>query len=181
MLRLWPRVRPYRRGLYIAARRAAARLASSRSPSRSRSGILLDAAFVHHDRALLDRIALGLLAAFAVQAVLNYIQVYFLSATGERAVAGLRRELFAKLLEMPPGFFADRRTGELTSRLTIDIGLVQAIMSNQIAEFARQGLALVGSVIVLFLMQWRLMLTTLGVVPIVIASRLLSSAGGCGG
>jgi subfamily B ATP-binding cassette protein MsbA len=131
---------------------------------------LLDAAFLHHDRALLNQIALGLLVAFAVQGVLNYIQVYYLSATGERAVAGLRRELFAKLLEMPPGFYADRRTGELTSRLTVDIGLVQAIMSNQIAEFARQGLALVGSVIVLFLMQWRLMLTTLSIVPVVIAS-----------
>ena len=131
---------------------------------------LIDAAYVQHDRGLLNRIALGLLAAFAFQALLNYVQVYCLSATGERAVAGLRRELFAKLLEMPPGFFADRRTGELTSRLTIDIGLVQAIMSNQLAEFARQGLALVGSVIVLSVMQWRLMVTVLGVVPIVIAS-----------
>ena len=166
--RLWPRVRPFRRGLYIAlAALLLAAVITLAFPLAVR--YLLDAAFVHHDRAMLDRIALGLLAAFAVQAVLNYIQVYYLSATGERAVAGLRRELFAKLLEMPPGFFADRRTGELTSRLTVDIGLVQAIMSNQIAEFARQGLALVGSAVMLFLMQWRLMLTTLGVVPIVIA------------
>jgi subfamily B ATP-binding cassette protein MsbA len=162
-------VRPFRKGLYIAT--AALLLASVITlafPLVVR--YLLDAAFLKHDRTLLDRIALGLLAGFAVQAVLNYIQVYWLSATGERAVAGLRRELFAKLLEMPPGFFANRRTGELTSRLTIDIGLVQAIMSNQLAEFARQGLALVGSVVVLTIMQWRLMLTTLGVVPIVIAS-----------
>ena len=107
---------------------------------------------------------------FAVQAVLNYIQTYWLSATGERAVAGLRRELFAKLLEMPPGFFADRRTGELTSRLTIDIGLLQGVMSHQLAEGLRQGLALVGGVVMLFVMQWRLMITVLALVPIVIAS-----------
>jgi ATP-binding cassette, subfamily B, bacterial MsbA len=131
---------------------------------------LLDAAFVRHDHSLLNHIAEVLLLLFAVQAVLNYIQVYFLSATGERAVAGLRRELFGKVLEMPPGFFTERRTGELTSRLTIDIGLVQAILSNQLAEFARQGLVLVGSVVLLFVMQWKLMLTTLGVVPIVVAS-----------
>ncbi len=169
LVRLWPRVRPYRGGLYIAA--AALILASVITlgfPLAVR--YLLDAAFLNHDRTLLNKIALGLLAAFALQALLNYVQVYFLSATGERAVAGLRRELFAKLLEMPPGFFADRRTGELTSRLTIDIGLVQAIMRNQLAEFARQGLALAGSVIVLSVMQWQLMLTTLGVIPIVIAS-----------
>ncbi len=169
LLRLWPRVRPYRSGLYIAG--VTLVLASAITlgfPMAAK--FLLDSAFEHHDRDLLNKIAIGMLVGFALQGVLNYIQVYFLSATGERAVAGLRRELFAKLLEMPPGFFADRRTGELTSRLTIDIGLVQAIMSNQLAEFARQGLALVGSVIILTVMQWRLMVTVLAVVPIVIAS-----------
>ncbi len=168
-MRLWPRVRPYRAGLYIATvtllLASAITLAFPMVAQR-----LLDAAFVRHDHALLDHIAELLLVLFAVQAVLNYIQVYFLSATGERAVAGLRRELFGKVLEMPPGFFTERRTGELTSRLTIDIGLVQAILSNQLAEFARQGLVLVGSVVLLFVMQWKLMLTTLGVVPVVVAS-----------
>jgi subfamily B ATP-binding cassette protein MsbA len=167
--RLWPRVRPYRGGLYIAAvTLILASVITLAFPVAVK--YLLDAAFLHHDRKLLNEIALALLAGFALQAVLNYIQVYWLWATGERAVAGLRRELFAKLIEMPPGFFADRRTGELTSRLTIDIGLVQAIISNQLAEFARQGLALVGSVVILTVMQWRLMVTVLGVVPIVVAA-----------
>ena len=69
---------------------------------------------------------------------------------------------------MPPGFFADRRTGELTSRLTADIGMLQGVMSHQIAEFSRQSLALVGSVVALFLMQPRLTLTALLVVPVVV-------------
>ncbi len=133
---------------------------------------LLDAAFEQHNRQLLDRIALGLLLLFATTAVLNYIQTYYLSATGERAVAGIRRELFAKLLEMPPGFFADRRTGELTSRLTVDIGLLQGILSHQLAEFTRQILALVGGIVVLTWMQPVLMLTALGVVPVVATSAI---------
>jgi subfamily B ATP-binding cassette protein MsbA len=131
-------------------------------------GHLLDAAFVAGGRQLLDRIALGLLALFVVQALLNYAQTYLLSSTGEKAVAGLRQELFGRLLDMPPGFFAERRTGELTSRLTADIGLLQGVMSHQIAEFARQALALVGSVIALFLLQPRLTLTALLVVPVVV-------------
>ncbi len=134
---------------------------------------LLDAAFVQGDRAVLDKIALGLLLIFATTAVLNYIQTYWLSATGERAVAGLRRELFAKLLSMPPGFFADRRTGELTSRLTVDIGLLQGILSHQIAEASRQLLALVGGVAILAYMQPVLMLTALGVMPVVVGSAML--------
>jgi ATP-binding cassette, subfamily B, bacterial MsbA len=135
-------------------------------------GYLLDAAFVRQNREILDRIAIGLVLLFTVQAVLNYIQTYLLSAVGERVVAGLREELFAKLLEMAPGFFAERRTGELTSRLTTDIGLLQGVLSHQIAEFSRQVLALVGGIALLTLMQPRLTLTALGVVPLVIGSAL---------
>jgi ATP-binding cassette, subfamily B, bacterial MsbA len=133
---------------------------------------LLDAAFVRHDRQVLDRIAIGLVILFSVQALLNYVQTYLLSAVGERVVAGLRAELFSKLLDMSPGFFAERRTGELTSRLTTDIGLLQGVLSHQIAEFSRQLLALVGGIVLLSLMQPRLTLTAVGVVPLVIGSAL---------
>jgi ATP-binding cassette, subfamily B, bacterial MsbA len=133
---------------------------------------LLDAAFIQHNRTVLDRIAIGLVVLFSIQAVLNYAQTYLLSAVGERVVAGLRAELFSKLLDMPPGFFAERRTGELTSRLTTDIGLLQGVLSHQIAEFSRQILALIGGIVLLTLMQPRLTLTALGVVPLVIGSAL---------
>lgn len=134
---------------------------------------LLDAAFVDHNRQVLDRIALALVGLFLVQAFLNYAQSYLLSATGERALAGLRRELFAKLLDMPPGFFAERRTGELVSRLTTDISLLQGVLSHQIAEFARQVLTLIGGVIILTLMQPRLTFAALGVVPLVVGSTIV--------
>ncbi len=88
-------------------------------------------------------------------------------------MAGLRRELFGKLLEMPPGFFADRRTGELTSRLTADIGLLQGILSHQLADFSRQVMALAGGVTILTWLQPKLMLTALGVVPLVVGSAML--------
>jgi subfamily B ATP-binding cassette protein MsbA len=134
---------------------------------------LLDAAFVNRDRALLDRIALGLVALFCVQAVLNYLQAYLLSAAGEQAVAGLRRDLFSRLLEMPPGFFAERRTGELTSRLTSDIGLLQSVLSHQISEFSRQVLALAGGVVLLTWLQPRLTLTALLAAPVVVGTALI--------
>jgi subfamily B ATP-binding cassette protein MsbA len=133
---------------------------------------LLDAAFIRQDRAILDRIAIGLILLFTVQALLNYVQTYYLSAVGERVVAGLRRELFGRLLMMPPGFFAERRTGELVSRLTTDIGLLQGVLSHQIAEFSRQVLALVGGIILLTVMQPQLTLTALGVVPLAVGSAL---------
>ena len=171
LTRLWPRVRPYRWQLFLAGLAlVASGLLALAFPMAVR--YLLDAAFVERDRALLDRIALALVVIFIVQAVLNYVQAYLLSAVGEQSVAGLRKELFARLLEMPPGFFAERRTGELTSRLTSDVGLLQGVLSHQISEFARQILSLVGGVVLLTWLQPRLTLTALAVAPLVVGSAI---------
>ena len=171
LVRLWPRVRPFRRMLFLAGLTlTASAVLGLAFPMVVR--FLLDAAFIRQNRTILDRIAIGLVILFTIQALLNYAQTYLLSAVGERVVAGLRSELFAKLLDMPPGFFAERRTGELTSRLTTDIGLLQGVLSHQIAEFSRQILALVGGIVLLTFMQPRLTLTALGVVPLVIGSAL---------
>ncbi|HEV8178463.1 MAG TPA: ABC transporter transmembrane domain-containing protein, partial [Gemmatimonadales bacterium] len=171
LVRLWPRVRQYRGMLALASLTLVlSALLGLAFPMVVR--YLLDAAFIQRNRTVLDRIAIGLVLLFTVQALLNYAQTYLLSAVGERVVAGLRQELFARLLLMSPGFFAERRTGELTSRLTTDIGLLQGVLSHQIAEFSRQMLALVGGIILLTLMQPRLTLTALGVVPLVVGSAL---------
>ncbi len=171
LVRLWPRVRQYRGMLALATvTLVLSALIGLAFPMVVR--YLLDAAFIEKSRTVLDRIAIGLVLLFSIQALLNYAQTYLLSAVGERVVAGLRQELFGRLLIMPPGFFAERRTGELTSRLTTDIGLLQGVLSHQIAEFSRQMLALVGGIILLTLMQPRLTLTALGVVPLVVGSAL---------
>ncbi|HWA40359.1 MAG TPA: ABC transporter transmembrane domain-containing protein, partial [Gemmatimonadales bacterium] len=171
LVRLWPRVRPYRGALAVAL--VALLLSGAITLAFPKiGGALLDAAFQAHDRSLLDRIALGLFLLFVLQAGLNYVQTYFLTATGEKAVAGLRRELFAKLLELPPGFFADRRTGELMSRLSTDVAMLQGAMSTQIAELARQVLQLLGSLVLLTISQPRLTLTALAVAPLVIGTAV---------
>jgi len=171
LVRLWPRVRPYRWHLALASvALVASGLLALAFPMAVR--YLLDAAFVERDRAMLDRIALALVVIFIVQSALNYFQTYLLSSVGERSVAGLRRELFARLLEMPPGFFAERRTGELTSRLTSDVGLLQGVLSHQVSEFARQILSLVGGVVLLTWLQPRLTLTALAVAPLVVGSAI---------
>ena len=129
---------------------------------------LLDAAFISGNSRGLDRIAIGLLALFVVQGALNFAQVYLLSATGERVVASLRQDLFAHLVRLSPGFFTERRTGELISRLSADVATLQSVMSHQVSEFARQSLFLVGGIAMLLLTHPRLTATTLAVVPVVV-------------
>ena len=133
---------------------------------------LLDAAFVERDSSLLDRIAVGLIGLFAIQAALNFTQVYLLTITSERIVASLRRDLFAHLITLSPGFFTDRRTGELTSRLSADTTVLQTVLSYNLSEFARQSLFLLGGIVLLTMTHPRLALTTLAVVPVVIGAAL---------
>lgn len=134
---------------------------------------LLDAAFIDTNAALLNKIALGLLGLFAIQAVLNFVQVYFLTSTSELVIAQLREDLFAHLVRLSPGFFTERRTGELTSRLSADTTVLQTVLSYNLSEFARQTLFLIGGIILLVITDSRLTATTLAVVPLVVGAAVV--------
>ena len=169
LARILPRVRPYAGRLAVAGVcllvAAGVGLAF---PQVVR--FLLDAAFRDRDRGQLDRIALMLLGLFALQGVMNYVQVFLLTSTTERVVAKLREDVFAHLIRLSPGFFTERRTGELTSRLSSDLGYLQSLLSTWISEFSRQSLFLVGGVTLLALTHPRLTATTLAVIPLVIGA-----------
>ena len=170
--RLLPRLKPYRSRLAVAGLcllvAAAVGLAF---PQVVRH--LLDAAFQQHDRPLLDRVAVALIGLFALQAVMNFVQVFLLTSTTERVVAGLRTDVFAHLVRLSPGFFTERRTGELTSRLSADLAVLQSLLSTWISETSRQVLFLVGGITLLTLTHPRLMTTTLAVVPVVVGAAIL--------
>lgn len=134
---------------------------------------LLDAAFLKGNSSLLNRIALGLLLLFSLQAILNMVQVYLLTATAERVVAKLRTDLFAHLVRLSPAFFTERRTGELTSRLSSDTSVLQTVLSTNLSEFARQTLFLIGGLVLLTVTHPALTATTLAVVPVVVGSAFL--------
>lgn len=129
---------------------------------------LMDAAFVEGNLGRLNEIALGLAVLFAVQGALNFVEVYLLGATGERVVTRLRIDLFARLLRLPPGFYSDRSSGELTSRLASDCSTLQSVLGHQIPELLRQVLYLVGGLTLLTALHFHLMLTILGVAPLVV-------------
>ncbi len=170
--RFLPRIRPYAGRLVIAfACLVASGAIALAFPQIVRH--LLDAAFVSADADLLNSIAIWLLVLFAIQAVLNFVQVYLLTSTSERVIAQLRQELFAHLIHLSPGFFTERRTGELTSRLSADTTVLQTVLSYNLSEFARQTLFLIGGIVLLTLTHPLLAATTLAVVPLVVGAAFL--------
>ena len=136
-------------------------------------GNLVDTALVTNaagDASSLNRIALILLGVFAVQAVFNYVKQFQLSAVGEGIVADLRTRLYSHLMLLSVKFFESRKTGEITSRLTSDVAVVQSTVSQSVAQVAGQTLTLIGGVVLLFVISAKLSAAVLVVLPVVILS-----------
>ncbi|HXG68004.1 MAG TPA: ABC transporter transmembrane domain-containing protein [Blastocatellia bacterium] len=131
---------------------------------------IIDAAFVYKDSALLNRAGLALLGVFAGQAAFSFLRSYLLAYVGERVVADVRTQLYAHLMSLPASFYASRRVGELTSRLSSDVSIIQTVTTGSLMELLRQSLFLVGGITLIAVTNPRLTLIMLGIIPLVVLS-----------
>ncbi len=114
----------------------------------------------------INTIALMLLAVLAVQAISTFCHTYWLAQVGERALADMRRDTYARLIRLPMGFFANRRVGELTSRLAADLSQIQSTLTGSIPQFLRQSILVVGGITLIAFTSGRLTLVMLSSFPI---------------
>ena len=135
---------------------------------------LLDAVFQEANRTMLNRLTVGLLILFGIQAVVSFSGSYLLQWTGERIVADLRQRLYRHIQRLSLRFFANTRTGDLTSRLTNDVGSVRDAVTQALAELLTQSLSLVGSVVLMTVLNWRLSLIIFVVVPFVMVVAIVA-------
>src|SRR5262249_48200953 len=114
--------------------------------------------------------ALELIVALFVVAGLATIgasaaQTYFTGWTGERILADLRNTLFRHLQRLSLGFYERNRAGVIISRLTNDVEALDQLVTDGVTSLVQNTLTLVGTVVILFLLDWRLALATLLVMP----------------
>ncbi len=126
---------------------------------------LVDSVFTNGDAQLLNQIALGLLLLFVVQGIFYFVEAYFLSKVGQRVVADLRLDLHRRLLSLPAFFFDNRRVGELVSRVTNDVTLVQTVLTDAPVAFLRQIVTFVGALALMIAMNWQLTLFVAVLIP----------------
>jgi ABC-type multidrug transport system fused ATPase/permease subunit len=107
--------------------------------------------------------------AFLIAAIANwgasYAQTYFTGWTGERILADLRTKLFRHLQRLSLGFYERNRAGVIISRLTNDVEALDQLVTDGVTTLVQATLTLVGTVIVLFILDWRLALATLTIIP----------------
>jgi ATP-binding cassette, subfamily B, bacterial len=92
-------------------------------------------------------------------------QTYFTGWTGERILADLRNKLFRHLQGLSLGFYERNRAGVIISRLTNDVDALDQLVTDGVTTLVQSTLILVGSIAILFYLDWRLALATLAVLP----------------
>ncbi len=115
----------------------------------------------------IDSIAKLLMLVFAVQALFGYLRIYTFGYVSENALAKLRQDTYAHLVRMPMIFFAQRRVGELNSRISADVALLQEGMTTVLAEFLRQFVTIGIGITLLTFVSIQLTLTMLATLPVV--------------
>ena len=125
--------------------------------------------------------ALGwIVGAFLVVGFLNWgassAQTYFTGWTGERVLADLRNSLFRHLQRLSLGYYERNRAGVIISRLTNDVDALDQLVTEGVTSLLKNTLLLLGSIAILFALDWRLALATLIVLPaLIVATSMFRS------
>eukprot|EP00045_Choanoeca_perplexa_P011532 m.122911 g.122911 ORF g.122911 m.122911 type:complete len:772 (+) comp15664_c0_seq1:104-2419(+) len=129
-------------------------------------GKVIDAAnSEHHAQSKLNHQIIILGIIYLVGAVASFARSWLFTWAGQRLVARVRREVFAAIVRQDIAFFDTNRTGELTNRLASDTSVIQNAVTVNISMLLRYVLQIIGSLIVMFLLSWKLTLVLLSVVP----------------
>lgn len=158
--------KPYRLKFYVATVLAVASSAVGLSVPLGLKA-LIDSVFQSADSELLNIIALVLLGLFIVQAFLSFGSTYWLEWVGERVVTDLRKKLYEHLHRLGFRYFSDKRLGEITSRLTNDVGSVRTALTNALPQTITVTFSLLGSIALMIMLNWRLSLIVFLTVPVV--------------
>ena len=121
-----------------------------------------------------------IVGAFLLAGLLNwgmsYVQTYLTGWVGERILADLRNDLFAHLQRLSLGFYERNRAGVLISRLTNDVEAIDQLVTDGVTSLVQNTLTLVGTAILLFVLDWRLALATLAVIPLMSIATVIFRA-----
>ncbi|MEO8810997.1 MAG: ABC transporter transmembrane domain-containing protein, partial [Rhodanobacter sp.] len=106
---------------------------------------IIDKGFGHSSQAVINETFIALFGVALVLAVATAARYFCITLLSERALASLRRTLYAQVIRLDVGFFERSRVGELLSRLSADTEVVQALIGSGVSVALRSAVMLIGA------------------------------------
>jgi ATP-binding cassette subfamily B protein len=142
--------------------------------------VAIDQGITKHDTKVLVLVVIVFLFSAVLVWAMTYLQTYLVGWVGQRALADLRIRIFKHLQSLPIGFYESRPAGVLISRMTNDIEALDSLVTDSVVTLFQSGLTLLGTIVILIILDPTLALITFGIFPFVIAGSIwfrLVSAG----
>ncbi len=128
---------------------------------------MIDQVLSDKNMALLNVIAIGIVVVFFFRGIFYYGQSYLVSYIGQKVIIDVREVMFRKFQRMPMAYFDRHQTGETMSYITNDVAAIQSALVDQLIEFVTETSILIGSIVMMVYLDWKLSLLTLVIIPLV--------------
>jgi ATP-binding cassette, subfamily B, bacterial MsbA len=139
------------------------------------TGPLIDELFVHRNRELAILLPLGIVAVFLVSGLASFTSGYSSQWVAHKVILDLRREMFARVLRLPPTFFDHHSTAQLVTKFTNDVNNIAAASTTVLTVVVRDTVTIAALLAILLWSNWRLTLIAFVVIPpIALVVRLFS-------
>jgi subfamily B ATP-binding cassette protein MsbA len=129
---------------------------------------LVDVVMVQKNLEALNAIAAMIAFLFIVQLLFSTAHNYLFDFTEKRVMTDFRKKLFSHLQTLSLSFFVKRRTGEIVSRMTNDVSTIEGIITDLPATALQQAIRLLGGIIIIVYMNWRLTFMVLALTPVLV-------------
>ena len=173
--RFWPYARPYRAWLVLVLVFAVV-VPLVDAAMIGLFKVVVDQVLVPHDLGLLAPIALAYLGLITLSGLLGFVDSYASTWVSERFVLDLRTAVFRHLSRMPLGFYEERPSGDLVSRLSGDIGAIESLLISGTASALSHAVRIVFFAGALIYLRWELALVSFAVAPLFwLVSRRVSA------
>jgi ABC-type multidrug transport system fused ATPase/permease subunit len=169
---LWELTQPYRLRTALSTLSLLTATATALAPPYL-AKVALDDAIKGHGGARLVVVVAIFLAAGLANWGMTYVETYMTGWVGERILADLRSRLFAHLQRLSLGFYERNRAGVIISRLTNDVEAIDQLVTDGVTSLVQNSLTLIGTAVILFVLDWRLALATCTVLPLMTVASAL--------
>jgi len=161
-------LRPYRGRVILMFGSLVAATAATLAPAPL-AKFAIDDGIKAGDTKTLNLVVLAFVASALVFWAASYAQTYLVGWVGQRALQDLRLRLFAHLQSQPVGFYERRQAGQLISRMTNDVQALDQLVTDSVVTLFQSSLTLIGTIVILMLLDLKLALLTFLVFPVMAA------------